>query len=789
MLPRKLQYKLQQKLPYVGRAVSLIVLMGIIGALVVSFIKRSGKIKPLPEIARVVSPGRNVVSVTEGYEFLSRENGKTKLKLIAAKDITYDDGRHEMEKLDLTTYSPDGKESERIRADHGAYQQQSGIVTFTGNVVANNASGLEVKSEALTYDQNNEVATSEVLVNFSYGEISGSSTGAMVRSKEKTIELKKDAKLTITRAPEAGKPGTRPPVEIRGQHASFAQLDGIAVFEGEASVTQGQQSGRADKITGVFTKPAPGQKPKLMRVEARGNAQLKSQEPGKSSELQARDMDFHFDDTQHLKLAGGWGGAKAVSLEKDSPREITAEKIEATYTPTANGSDISSAVTQGRTTIKIAPTEADSKAGKAAERVLEADGVQVSFHPGGKYMARAEANGNALLTVTPVVINQKAERQRLRAPKFTADFFDTKNLLKTFVAEGGAVAEFEPMQEQPKGSKRQKRTLAGRKLTAGFDEQLQDVTVANVEGEAKFTEGERNATAANAIYTASTNTVAMRGKPQVWDAALRVNADEIDANTETGESLARGRVRTTYYSRETTNGAAPFKKPKAPVFIASDRALVKHREGAARYEGNARAWQDDNFVRAAMIELDRNEKTMIAAGNVNSALYSVEREIEPATPGSAPPAGGAALQPAAGQTGKRREVVPIFAAADQMNYSDVTRVVKYNGDVKIKQGSDQIDAATAEAKIDEEHKLERMTATTNVVLTQPARRGTGDRVEYTPATDTAILTGNLARVEDREREAVTTSAKLTLHLRDARIQAADEGGSRRVKTTHRIRQQ
>jgi lipopolysaccharide export system protein LptA len=84
-----------------------------------------------------------------------------------------------------------------------------------------------------------------------------------------------------------------------------------------------------------------------------------------------------------------------------------------------------------------------------------------------------------------------------------------------------------------------------------------------------------------------------------------------------------------------------------------------------------------------------------------------------------------------------------------------------------------------------------MTASKNVVMTQPARRATGDQVVYTAATDTAILTGNFAMVEDYERDGVTKSPKLTLHLRDARIEANDDnsvgsGVKRRVRTTHRI---
>jgi lipopolysaccharide export system protein LptA len=745
---------LKEKLLYIARLVSLALLVGVLGLITVSFIKGRQKARQIPPVARADARlSDKVVAITEGYSYLSSESGRKKFLLTAARDTSYADGRHELERLELVAYADDGKESGRVRADRGSYRQDEDTVIFRGHVVAADADGLEVATEALDYDQKNQVAKTDLAMTFKRAEMSGSATGAVLYAKDKKLELHRDARLVV-----ASKDQAEPPVVITGQRADYAQKDGVVRFTGAVTVTQGAQTGRADAMTGVYRQAAN----KLERVEARGNAQLRSEEPGKTSEAQARDMDFYFDEAQRLKQVVAVGGARARSLEKDAPREITAEKIEAYYAPKAQGSEITSAVTQGRTVLRIAPAEG---AAQAEERVIEADGAQVAFQPGGKFMARAEANGNAVLTFKPLNATPKAEVKRLRAPRFTAEFFEARNALRSFVAEGGATAEFDPLPQPSADKARAKRTLGGQKMTARFDEASQEVAELSVEGDAKFAEGERRAAAGRAVYSGATRTVALRAKPQVWDAVARTNAEEIDANVDTGESFARGRVRTTYYSRETTNGAAPFKESKSPVFITADRATVRHREAAARYEGNARAWQDDNFVRGDTLELDNNERTMIAAGGVQSALYSVEREVEPG----------------------RKEIVPVFASADRMHYFDERRLVRYAGRVKLRQGTDQIEAAQAEATMDEGHKMKGFLAQQNVVLTQPMRRGTGDRLDYTAATDTAVLTGTLAQLEDRERGVVTKGASLTLHLRDARIAASDEGGTKRVRTTHRIK--
>jgi lipopolysaccharide export system protein LptA len=224
--------------------------------------------------------------------------------------------------------------------------------------------------------------------------------------------------LNLENSGSKSKNGAAHPVELRGDRADYAELDGVLRFTGNVNVVQGEKSARAEMITGIINK----QTKKLERIELRGNSFLKSDEKGKASEMQARDMDFYFDEAQHLKLAVANGAARARSLEKDSPREISAERIDAAYraVTTAEKSNIlQSIATQGRTTLRIEVVEGDPGAKEVTERVIEADTIQTSFQEDGKSLARAEANGNAVLTVTPKKITQTAEIKKLRSSRMT----------------------------------------------------------------------------------------------------------------------------------------------------------------------------------------------------------------------------------------------------------------------------------------------------------------------------------------------------------------------------------
>src|SRR5262249_24896605 len=84
-----------------------------------------------------------------------------------------------------------------------------GKVTFTGNVRVNGTDGLEVSSEALAYDEQNEVATTDVAVAFKRKEISGQSVGAQLNLKTGALSLIKEAKVTFT--PQGKPQGANPP--------------------------------------------------------------------------------------------------------------------------------------------------------------------------------------------------------------------------------------------------------------------------------------------------------------------------------------------------------------------------------------------------------------------------------------------------------------------------------------------------------------------------------------------------------------------------------------------------
>ena len=195
----------------------------------------------------------------------------------------------------------------------------------------------------------------------------------------------------------------------------------------------------------------------------------------------------------------------------------------------------------------------------------------------------------------------------------------------------------------------------------------------DAQGDAKFNENDRNGVASNIYYTAADNMVRFRGgDPTVWDSRARTKGVELDSHLASHVSYSRGKTATTYYRQEQTNGATPFSKVKSPVYITSDRGEFNRDSGLAIYTGNARAWQDDNFVRGDRITIYVNEKKMDANGHVQSEIYNAKRKA-----------------------GATSTTIPVFASAGSMFYSDPNRLLHYEGDVDIRQGTDRTTSGVA----------------------------------------------------------------------------------------------
>lgn len=759
---------LRARLPRVTRALALSI--GVAGLLFVgiSYYKLRNNV-PFRMFGQNPELSRTVTSVVEGYERREMDGDRLSLLVRAARDITFADGHHELEDVQLESYPEGSDKPNQVKARRAVFDQEKGRVVFTGDVNIETRDGLVAKTESVSYDIKSETADTASLLNFTRANLTGQSTGATVDARNKTLVLRGAVEVTVNpeakadNAPSA-KGNRARPVTIRAARATYDEKSLHLAFMGGATAEQGPDIMSGDVISAHLN-----EKRRLQKIEARGNSYLRSMTEGRAAEAHARDMDFFMDADQQLTQAIGLGDVSARSLDADSEAQLKgASKLTVNFEAQAERSLLKEMRSEGRSVLTLAAPKSRANDPKAANKRLTADAVNLYWRSKGKDLERAEAIGNAELFIEPVQSTPAADRKTLTAERFDGDFYETGNLARTFTATGGVKAVFDPAQPS---ERRAQRNLTSQKMVAAFVRETQDVNQVDASGDAKFNEQDRNGRAASMSYTASDETIRMRGgEPTVWDSRARTKASEIDSDTRNDISYSRGKTATTYYSQEQTGGATPFSKVKSPVYIVSDRAEFRHTEGIAVYIGNARAWQDDNFVRGDQITLYRENKRMESRGNVQSAIYQVRRKEQDGS----------------------RSVVPVFATSDSMWYSDTDRIVHYEGNVDVKQGTDRITSGVTDVYLlKETNELEKSVAQRDVVLTQPGRRGTGDWAQYTATDETVVLKGGPARVEDTENGS-TEGGRLTVYLRESRVVVDTSNGAQstgRVRSKHPIKKQ
>jgi LPS export ABC transporter protein LptC len=757
---------LRARLPGVARVLALLVLVSGLVFVGISYYRMRNN-TPFRLFSKTPELSTQVVSVVEGYERRETDGDRLRLLVRAARDISFADGHHELEEVHLEVYPADGGQPDKIDAKRAIYEQQSERVSFQGEVKIETRDALTVNTEKIIYDQKHEVGETDTPITFTRENVSGRAHAATVHAKEKRLELRGEVEIIVK--PEAlgqasaakSNPRSRP-VTIRSASAVFDQALLNLAFLGGATAEQG-----SDVMSGDVISAKLNEHKRLQKIEARGNSYLRSMTEGRAAEARSADMDFFLDADQQLERAVAMREVRAQSLDADSEMQLTgATTLEVNFQSQNERSLLREMRTEGRTTVTLSVPKSRASDPRAAHKRLTADTVKLFWRTQGRDLERAEAVGNAELFVEPAQKSATADRKTLTAPRFDCDFYETGNLARNFTATDNAKALIEPLQPS---EERATRTITSQKMTAVFVRETQDVERFEAQGDAKFNEKDRNGRAANATYTGSDETVRMRGgEPVVWDSRARTKATEIDSDTRNDISYSRGKTHTTYYSQEQTGGATPFSKVKSPVYITADRAEFRHTTGVAVYTGNARAWQDDNFVRADKLTLYRENKRMEGEGHVQSALYQVKRREQN---------GG-------------RTLVPVFATSNSMWYSDSERIVHYEGNVDIKQGTDRLLGGVADVHLHKEiNEMEKTIVQREVVLTQPGRKGQGDWGQYTTADETVVLKGNPARVEDTEKGS-TEGGRLTVHLRDSRVVADDTRGTQspgRVRSRHPVR--
>jgi lipopolysaccharide export system protein LptA len=247
--------------------------------------------------------------------------------------------------------------------------------------------------------------------------------------------------------------------------------------------------------------------------------------------------------------------------------------------------------------------------------------------------------------------------------------------------------------------------------------------------------------------------------PRVVDNGMTTTAQTIRMNRTTGDAIAEGNVKSTYSDLKAQPEGGMLASSD-PIHVTS-RSMTAHRSPAvAVYTGDARLWQNANVVEAPTLQFDRDHRSLVAQAGTQGSTQPVSTVLV--------------------QVDKSGKAIPVHITSAHLNYADAERKILLDGGVTAKGPDTTLTAqqmtvflrsrSESQASVGPATpgQVDRIVAEGKVMVAQPTRRATGERLVYTAAEDKFVLTGGTPSIFDAERGKIIGDS-LTFYRHDDRV--------------------
>lgn len=737
--------------------------------------------------------GVEVQQSTEAISLSKSEGGRTLFTIRASKAVQLKEGgRAELHDVNIVVYGHESNRYDQIYGSDFQYDPRSGNAVAEGKVyidlqtnsvgmvLPNGAPPPELKNpihletSGLVFNRDSGQAKTDELVEFSISQANGSAVGATYDSKTNSLVLASNVHLEV-KGPNAA--------TVSASHGVITKEPRRAVLDA-VRVDRNASTMSADKVT-LFLREDNS----IEHVHAEGNVQTTAK--GATSMMaRAPEADFFMNDKNLLRSAvmkGGvamdsagehalTGNAGKVTMEFGADAKLAkvraSDGVKLLQMPGARRR--ASGATLVTAAMKSGRARSSTQTGTNAQQSIELTANAVDFYVrGGRILERAETSGASQFVIAP---KNKPGKTVVTAAKFVAAF-DNNRLSSVHGAPQARVVQSAP--GEPDKVSTSDTLDATMNREGGIAWLVQ-------EGHFRYSEGQsgakidRNAWAEKATYRGTDQVLLLTGSPRVTDGGMTLTADDIQLHRVGGDLEAHSNVKTTYSNLQPQPNGAPLASAE-PVHVTSEHALFQRSAATARYAGDARLWQGANVIQAPVITFDRGKRSVEAQAVAKSRVSTMLVQ----------------------QDAKSGKLTPVSITANRFDYTDMSRKASFEGDVMVRSAdgtvsANQVDVflkasnsrppltgkGAAAADNAAASRVDRIVAKGHVVLQQPTRRGTGERLVYTAGDGKFVLTGGPPSIFDAERGTVT-GASLTFYSRDDRV-LVESGESGRSVTTTRV---
>jgi lipopolysaccharide export system protein LptA len=742
--------------------------------------------------------GVDIQQETNSFTYSQSSKGRRVFTVHASKEVQRKDGRIDLHEVEITLYGPTGAETDHIRGQDFEYDQKGQSLIARGEVfidlLAPAKEGdakprlIHVKTVGLVFDQKAETATTDGEVEFRTDTYAGNAVGASYRSRDGVVVLNSDVHMSGLRvSPD----GAQRPATLT---ASRAELDRpINMIDLAHAHYETLAEGGSQRFSAAHAVIHTAQDGTPQRVDAAGDVLLATDARGQVSSQQMQMELGPNGQARHAHFAGD----VAYSSNQNQVRQ--------------NGRADDAVVAfdeQGRARHALMHGNVSVvEQGPSTARHLDAATLDLALAGGGKepsVLRVAEAYGpsGAHLQLIEAAAKGRSSTD-VKADHLTGLFQAGGMATELTALDGEGHSWVQRIASNAAGVQQSSDTSTGQVLHVDFSpagkgrseltraEQSGHVTILHEalasSGPKKGQPEVEHGRCDRAVYEASGELLHMSGNVEVQDDASALFADKVDVNRATGESLATGSVKVAYASQQAAGRPA-----QEPVHVLAARGLAHQDTGRAEFfadaGGRVRMWQGTSQVEAPEIDLDQKAKRLVAHGNGS---------------GNGPDALVVRTVLDSGKPASVRGGGPVRVLSHALVYADAARTVEFTGGVRVVDQDGTMNAQRATVWLSPADtqaqqpagfmtgKLDHMIATGAVVLDQPGRKGTGEKLVYTASDGVFVLTGTPAvppKVVD-QAEGTTTGAALKFRSGDNDVEvlgSLDEKKPGRVRTETRM---
>jgi lipopolysaccharide export system protein LptA len=684
-------------------------------------------------------------------------------------NATKDPSTFELTALALKLYDKDAEHYTYVTSGHALFDTRSGVMKSNGPVhiiihvpsemdaadTQKLAKYVQVITSGVTYETKTGKASSDQAATFVFPAGGGKAIGVEYDPNTKILHLKSKIALDWV--------GNGPP-----ENKMHVEAGDLVYKEAEQKVYLSPWSKMQRQSTTIEAQNS------VITLQDGTLHQIDSDHPSGVDDrddrhvaYSAEKMTAFFNEYGEMVQITGDKNARVVSKQTAAQTVLTGDKANLLFavvdTPESGGvvkseSDLHLVTADGHAVAESAPLPVPGIL-PSETRILRSEHIELEMRPGGQEVQEIRTAQQAQLEFKP---NRPEQVHRVLDASRLRIIYGENSYVDTFMGWNVATHTDKPASaskaatgkdSKPGGPAPPALTWSD-VMTAKFAPGTNQISTIDQQGNFRYQEGVRKATAKKAFLEQTLNRITLTDSAKVIDDSGSATADRIIMNQANGDMDAVGHVLSTHAPDKNEKPGTSMLDASQPMQARADCMQTRESNTQIFYQGNVTMWQGANRISADKIDLDREEQSLHAVGKVVSELVdNKDRSTD------ADPAGGAANK---AKTTPVASDGPIYTTveAPELLYRDDTRRALYTGGATLTRQGMTITCKKLEAFLtpktaqnNSDSSLDHAFADGNVMVFKELannrkRTATSEHGEYFTADEKVVLNGGSPQMVD-----------------------------------------